>query len=248
MELGCERERIEQMIRSTLWESGCTGVVVGLSGGVDSAVAAALCVKALGREHVLGLAMPSALTPPEDLEDVRTFCDTTGIEHRVIPIEPILEAYFTLPGAERTPYLAGNLMARIRMTTLYYVANQERRLVCGTSNRSEYLLGYSTKHGDSAADFQPILHLYKTQVYALARALGVGGRIIEKPPSAGLWQGQTDEGEIGLSYAEIDAALAALAEHGWAAATPAEEKVLAMVKKTVHKRLAAPNLLGSSRP
>lgn len=246
-ELGCERERIEQMIRAALWESGCTGVVVGLSGGVDSAVAAALCVKALGREPVLGLAMPSALTPPGDLDDVRNFCDNFGIEHRVLPIEPILESYLALPGTERTPYLAGNLMARIRMTVLYYVANRERRLVCGTSNRSEYLLGYSTKYGDSAADIQPILHLYKTQVYALARSLGVGESIVEKPPSAGLWSGQTDEAEIGLSYAEIDAALAALEVQGWKSASPSEERVLAMVKKTEHKRLASPNLLGSRR-
>jgi NAD+ synthase len=236
------------MIRAALWESGCGGAVVGLSGGVDSAVAAVLCVKALGKEHVLGLAMPSSLTPPDDLDDVRGFCDSFGIEYRVLPIEPILDAYFALPGTERTPYLAGNLMARIRMTLLYYVANRERRLVCGTSNKSEYLLGYSTKYGDSAADVQPILHLYKTQVYALARALGVGRRIIDKPPSAGLWHGQTDEGEIGLSYVDIDAALAALEEHEWLPGSPTEERVLAMVKKTEHKRLAPPNLLGAGRP
>ncbi len=155
----------------------------------------------------------------------------------------MLAAFKTLPGFTESPYLLGNLMARIRMTVLYYHANQDHRLVCGTSNRSECMLGYCTKYGDNAADFQPIVHLYKTEVYEMAREMKIPEPILTKTPSAGLWAGQSDEGEIGLSYAEIDAALRNLEANGWKAASPAEEKVLARAQKNAHKRLAAPSLL-----
>jgi NAD+ synthase len=125
---------------------------------------------------------------------------------------------------------------------LYFHANRDHRLVCGTSNRSEYMLGYCTKFGDNAADFQPILHLYKTDVYDIARELGIPEPIVKKAPSAGLWAGQSDEGEIGLSYEEIDASLKYLETNGWVASNPSQEKVLALVKKNAHKRLPAPSL------
>ena len=240
---GCALVRIEQMLRHAFWEAGAEGVVVGVSGGVDSAVAAAVCARALGPESVLALSLPSAVSAPEDLEDAAELCRRLGCEHRAVPIEGVLEAYRGLPGFEETPYLLGNLMARTRMAVLYYYANRDRRLVCGTSNRTEYLLGYSTKWGDSAADLQPLLHLYKHEVYRLARELALPARILEKPPSAGLWPGQQDEKELGLSYAAIDAALAALAAHDWQAETPVEEQVLARVKATGHKRREAVSLL-----
>jgi NAD+ synthase len=129
------------------------------------------------------------------------------------------------------------------MAVLYYHANLDNKIVCGTSNRSEYMLGYCTKFGDNAADVQPLLHLYKTEVYEYARDLGIPESIIKKAPSAGLWEGQRDEEELGLSYAEIDPALQALELHDWVAATPNEEKVLNLVKKNEHKRFSAPNLL-----
>jgi NAD+ synthase len=129
------------------------------------------------------------------------------------------------------------------MAVLYYHANRDQKIVCGTSNRSEYLLGYCTKFGDNAADFQPLLHLYKTEVYEYARELGIPESIIKKTPSAGLWEGQSDEKEIGLSYAEIDQSLRALEQQEWEAVTPAQKKVLERVRKNEHKRLAAPNLL-----
>ncbi|MEN6611721.1 MAG: NAD(+) synthase, partial [Methanoregulaceae archaeon] len=118
------------------------------------------------------------------------------------------------------------------------------RLVCGTSNKSEYMLGYCTKYGDNAADIQPIVHLLKREVYEVARELGIPEPILRKPPSAGLWEGQSDEGEIGIPYAEIDTALSALESQEWVAKTPLEEKVLALVKKSEHKRLPAPSLAG----
>ena len=129
--------------------------------------------------------------------------------HRVVSIEPMLKGFMTMPEFKESRYLLGNLMARIRMAVLYYHANRDQKIVCGTSNRSEYMLGYCTKFGDNAADLQPLLHLYKTEVYDYAQELGIPESIIKKAPSAGLWEGQSDEEEIGLSYAEIDNSLQA---------------------------------------
>jgi len=241
--LGCRMGQVEQMIRYAYWNTGCKGIVIGLSGGIDSAVAAAFCCRAVGPANVLGLSLPTNVSNPADIRDVAELCSNLGMTHRIVDIEPMLSAYRTMPEFRESPYLLGNLMARIRMTVLYYHANRDNRVVCGTSNRSEYMLGYCTKYGDNAADIQPILHLYKTDVYVVARELGIPGAILEKTPSAGLWEGQSDEKEIGLSYAEIDASLKALENHDWKAASPVEEKVLALVKKSAHKRISAPNLL-----
>lgn len=242
-ELGCRLGQIEQMVRYAYWNSGCTGIVLGVSGGVDSAVAAAFCCRAIGPDKVLGLSLPSAISNPEDCKDAALLCSRLGMEHKIVSIEPMLESFRAMPEYTGTRYLTGNLMARIRMTAVYYHANIDHRLVCGTSNRSEYLLGYCTKFGDNAADIQPILHLYKDEVYEAARELGIPEPIIKKAPSAGLWEGQSDEGEIGLSYTDLNASLRALELHQWKATTPTEEKVLALVKKSEHKRLPAPNLL-----
>jgi len=242
-ELGCRMGQVEQMIRYAYWNSGCAGIVVGVSGGVDSALAAAFCCRAVGPDKVLGLSLPTAVSTPKDLIDAQDFCAGLGMEHRVISIDPMLAAFKTIPDFVETPYLLGNLMARIRMTVLYYHANRDHRLVCGTSNRSEALLGYCTKYGDNAADLQPIIHLYKTDVYVMAKEMMIPAPILNKTPSAGLWAGQSDEGEIGLSYAEIDMALKNLEANGWKAQTPAEEKVLARAEKNAHKRLPAPSLL-----
>jgi NAD+ synthase len=242
-DLGCSMGRVEQMIRYAYWNTGCKGIVVGLSGGIDSAVAAAFCCRAIGPDKVLGLSLPSPVSNPADLKDAADLSRKLGIAHRVVSIDPMLAGFRTIPEFVETPYLLGNLMARIRMTTLYYHANRDNRIVCGTSNRSEYMLGYCTKYGDNAADLQPILHLYKTDVYTVARELGIPEPIMKKAPSAGLWEGQSDEREIGLTYAEIDASLMALEEHEWKADTPTEEKVLALVRKSLHKRVPAPNIL-----
>jgi len=242
-EFACRMGRVEQMLRYAYWNSGCTGIVVGVSGGVDSAVAAAYCCRAVGPEKVLGLSLPTSVSNPQDVKDAAGLCAGLKMEHRVINIDPMLEAFKTLPEFKETPYLLGNLMARIRMTVLYYHANRDNRFVCGTSNRSEYMLGYCTKYGDNAADVQPILHLYKTEVYEMAKEMKIPEPIIQKTPSAGLWTGQSDEGEIGLSYAEIDSALKNLEANNWKAVTPSEEKVLVRVQKNSHKRLGAPNLL-----
>ena len=231
------------MIRHTVWFSGLEELVVGLSGGIDSAVAAALCCRAVGPEQVLGVSLPTLVTPPSDMVDAADLAAALGIHHIIQPIDPILAAYGCLEGYRATPYLNGNLMARIRMTVLYYHANRDHRLVCGTSNRTEYLLGYCTKFGDNAADLQPLLHLYKGDVYTLAADFPIPPAIISKPPSAGLWHGQSDEQELGLSYPIIDAALRSLQAHQWVASGLVEEQVLAKVKNSTHKRVAGPNLL-----
>lgn len=246
-ELGCRMGQVEQMIRYAYWNSGCTGVVIGLSGGVDSAVAAVFCCRAIGGEKVLGLSLPSSVSDPADIKDAAALCNQTGMTHRIVSIDPMLEGFKAMPGFKESRYLVGNLMARIRMATLYYYANRDHKIVCGTSNRSEYMLGYCTKFGDNAADLQPLLHLYKTEVYEYAHELGIPEVIIKKAPSAGLWEGQSDEAEIGLSYSEIDSTLNSLEHQGWDAGTPLQEKVLALVKKSEHKRLIAPNLLAVQR-
>jgi NAD+ synthase len=242
-DLGCRMGQVEQMIRYAYWNSGCTGIVIGVSGGVDSAVATAFCCRAVGPDKVLGLSLPSAVSNKKDCDDAATLCTMLDMEHRIISIEPMLAGFRQLPGFTASPYLLGNLMARIRMTVLYYHANRDHRLVCGTSNRSEYMLGYCTKFGDNAADIQPILHLYKSDVYVMAEELGIPEPIIRKAPSAGLWEDQSDEKEIGLSYNQIDRALRALEDRNWQPENTTEEKVLALVMKNGHKRMSAPTLL-----
>ena len=242
--LGCEIERIKQMIRHTVWSADAKGLVVGISGGLDSAVAAGLCAGAIGGEHVLGLLLPSEVTSDEDLADGEAVCRKFGIPCEVVSIAPLLCTFVEIiPDYEDNAYLSGNLMARLRMATLYYFANQRNALVCGTSNRSEYLLGYSTKYGDSAADLQPILHLYKTTVSELAGSLGVPESVIRKAPSAGLFPGQSDEADLGYAYSELDAALRSLEANDWKAESETETAVLEKVRKSAHKRMPQPNLL-----
>ena len=245
-DIGCEKTRVENLIRQAIWSAGAEGVVVGVSGGIDSAVVAALASGSLGSERVFAFFLPSATTPPADEEDVKRLCQDLSIDLRIIPIDGIIDAYRQMDGFVEEPALVGNLMARTRMAILYYQANLSNRLVIGTSNRTEYLIGYCTKWGDNAADLQPILHLSKQDVYLLGEELRIPEAIIKKVPSAGLWEGQSDEKELGLSYTEIDSALAILEENGWKAENEIHERVLEMVKRSAHKRMPAFSLAGSS--
>jgi NAD+ synthase len=198
---------LESFIAHALEASGRKGVVLGLSGGVDSALVAKLCTDALGAERVLALGLPEGKGGP-DLADAKAYAKELGIALRVVDIAPFvsaLEGGLEPPKAARVP--RGNLRARIRMVVWYYVANTEDLVVMGTGNKSELLTGYFTRWGDGGADFLPIGDLYKTQVWAMARALGVPKKIVDKTPTAGLWRGQTDEGELGISYADLDRVL-----------------------------------------
>jgi NAD+ synthase len=185
---------------------GFDRVVLGLSGGVDSALTAALAARALGPEHVVPVLMPYRTSSPASEGDARAVCDMLGIEPIVVDISPQVDAYFERhPDADRDR--RGNKMARERMSILYDMSSVHRALVIGTSNKTELLLGYGTVFGDQAHALNPLGDLYKTQVFALARALQLPERVLDKPPSADLWEGQSDEEELGFEYAVVDVLL-----------------------------------------
>lgn len=195
---------IKEFIRQKVEESGGKGVVVGLSGGLDSAVVAVLSAQAIGPEKVLVIHMPSDASSPKDLDDSKELAEAFGMEFKVIRISSSVSSFSgILPSPERKD-LKGNIMARCRMIILFHYANLMGRVVMGTSNKSELLIGYYTKFGDGGSDFLPIGDLYKSEVRELARRIGIPDYLVEKPPSAGLWAGQTDEDEIGVSYEDLD--------------------------------------------
>lgn len=216
MNLEIEQNRIIDFIRNEIRKAGVGGAVIGISGGIDSALAATLTVKALGKDKVLGIHMPeSSLTPSEDSKDAKTLADWLGIEFQTIDISGIISAFMAaIPESESADRLSvGNLKARIRMSLLYFHANRMNRMVIGTGNKTEILLGYFTKYGDGGVDLEPIGGLYKTDVWELSRRLGVPESIITKKPSAGLWAGQTDEAELGISYLKVDEVLKRLEQY-----------------------------------
>ncbi len=197
---------LTSFIRDTVETSGTRGVVAGLSGGIDSALSAALAVRALGSERVHGFVLPYRTSQPESEQDARAVAQHLGIPHRVIDISPMIDAYFALePDAKADR--RGNKMARERMTILFDQAKKLDALVLGTSNKTEILLGYSTVFGDNASSLNPLGDLYKCQVRQLSRHLSLPARIVDKVPSADLWPGQTDEDELGVSYDTADEVL-----------------------------------------
>ena len=195
-------EKIVSFIRERVNEAKVEGVVVGVSGGVDSATTVFLAVKALGKDKVLGLIMP--YYENQDVEDAKLVCETLGIDYKIINIKPIVDAFEKSLDFEPDKITKGNIMVRTRMILLYAHANQYNLLVLGTSNKSELLTGYYTKWGDGASDYAPLINLYKTEVWEIAKRLGVPEKIIKKKPTAGLWIGQTDEDELGISYKLLD--------------------------------------------
>ncbi len=225
-----EISRLVQWIAESVRDTGAKGVVLGISGGIDSAVCAALAKKALG-EHVLGLILPCH-SSPEDLSDARMVCGHLDLLCEEIDLGPVLDRLTETLGSNH-PRLVGNLKARLRMTVLYHKAAELGFLVMGTSNRSEWEIGYFTKYGDGAADIQPLIHLLKKDVQKLARVLKLPRRIITKPPSAGLWDGQTDEGDLGFTYKQLDSYLS-----GREAGVPqnVRKRIQELRAQTAHKR------------
>jgi NAD+ synthase len=190
-------------IREEVRSAGFSKVVLGLSGGIDSAIVAFLAVKALGPENVLGIMMPYKTSSKESLEDAQRVVEATGMRSKKIEITDMVDAYFAKE-PDISNMRKGNKMARERMTILYDYSAKENALVLGTSNKTEILLGYSTQWGDSASAINPIGDLLKTQVWALSEYMGVPKEVIEKKPSADLWEGQSDEDELGFSYYMAD--------------------------------------------
>ncbi|MBQ8180254.1 MAG: NAD+ synthase [Candidatus Methanomethylophilaceae archaeon] len=233
-------------IRTTVEGAGCDGVVIGISGGIDSAVVTKLCVDALGSDRVLNIFMPSRVTPAEDYKTTSELCSGWGTEYRVVDIQPAVDALAAvLLTGEETPLERGNISARCRMVVLYNFAKKRRYLVVGTSNQSEIMMGYFTKFGDGACDVTPLANLYKTEVRQVARLIGVPEDIIVKPPSAGLWEGQTDESDMGIKYADLDAILYDL-EHDMTVAQISQDtgiprekvdEIRRQVESMEHKRL-----------
>jgi len=234
-------------IKTELNRVGFSRALLGVSGGVDSAVSLYLCANALGPENVLALRMPYKTSPDNTLEDAQMMIDDLGVPSMTIEItdmvDPLVNRYDDI-----SKLRAGNIMARMRMIVLYDQSSAFNGLVMGTSNKTEMLLGYSTIFGDSAAALQPLGDLYKTQVRQLARHLGVPEKVIQKPPSADLWLGQTDEGELEFTYERVDQLLYFLVDQRYRPETCVQEgfeqdfvdRVVRMMRRNHFKRVMPP--------
>ncbi len=195
-----------RFIKDETTNAGFSKAVIGVSGGVDSAVSAMLAAQALGKENVLGAILPYRTSNPKSIEDANSVISSTGIRSELIDITKMVDAYCS-ENKVTDSLRIGNVIARMRMIILYDLSAREKALVIGTSNKSEILVGYGTQHGDLASAINPLGDLYKSQVWQLATTIGVPKSVIEKTPSADLWEGQTDEDDIGVKYSELDALL-----------------------------------------
>jgi NAD+ synthase len=231
-------ERLVLWIRDKVVAGGGKGVVLGLSGGVDSSVLAVLCHRAFP-QTTLAVIMP-CYNNRKDIEHTQMVADKFSIPTRTVVIDSVFDALLkVLPDDKVEPDVSrvaqANIKARLRMVTLYYFANRLKYMVVGAGNRDELSVGYFTKYGDGGVDIQPLGNMLKGQLRELAKFLSIPEPIINKPPSAGLWEGQTDEGELGLSYDELDRYLAT-----GAAAAEIKKRIESMIATSEHKRQPPP--------
>jgi NAD+ synthase len=229
---------VSSWIKEQVDKAGARGIVLGLSGGIDSAVVAALALRSL-RPNVLGLLLPCHSHRQDD-EDARMVAEHLGLETLTVDLTPVFDLLLTrFPPANAM--VTANLKPRLRMMTLYHFAGLKQYLVAGTGNKSEIAVGYFTKYGDGGSDLLPLGDMLKSQVRDLAVQLGLPTAIIDKPPSAGLLPGQTDEGELSISYGELDQALTAIAAKRDESIPPAvRRRVEHLIKNSEHKRLPIP--------
>lgn len=237
---------IKEFISDYVYNSSFAGAVIGLSGGLDSSVAVKLCVQSLGKDRVFGLVLPSKFTPKQDIDDAIGLADELGMRYEIIDIEPVLGKFMEVLPADRKA--EGNLAARVRMSILYHYAFTKKSLVVGTSDKSETCIGFFTKFGDGGADLLPIADLYKIQVRALGKFLGLPSGILQKKSSPRLWKDHLAEEELGLSYETLDPILHLLIDKKMASKDIAKQlhlsisqadQVLEMVRKNAHKRQTA---------
>ncbi|UPW01374.1 NAD+ synthase [Halorussus gelatinilyticus] len=251
-ELEARRDHLVGFIRETAEAAGTDQAVLGLSGGIDSTLTAYLAVEALGEANLRGLVMPGEVSREDNMSDAEWVAQELGIPYDVFEINPIVNEFLdTYSEAEDDRLAVGNARARTRAVLNYLVANHEGSLVLGTGNRSEALVGYFTKYGDGAVDCHPLGNLYKQQVRQLAAHVGVPEELVEKPATAGLWAGQTDEEELGIGYDALDAILALHVDGPLSVAATARElddvteeqvrTIRGMVERSQHKRRVPPS-------
>lgn len=197
-------QKIIQFMTNYFEEAGVTKGIIGLSGGVDSSLVAYLAAEALGKENLIGVLLPYEKSSRDSLIHGKIIADNLNIKSYKVDISPMVNAYFNNYERDANKLRQGNFMARMRMSVLYDLSAAENALVLGTSNKTELYLGYMTQYGDAACAFEPVGHLYKTEIWQLAKMLGVPPEIINKKPSADLWQDQTDEQELGITYKKAD--------------------------------------------
>ena len=231
IDTGLVRKILTEFLRSEVTRAGFSRAVLNLSGGIDSAVSFALAAEALGSQNVLALRLPYKTSSADSLVHAQLLIDQFGCPSKTISITGMVDPLIELD-PEMSAIRKGNLMARARMIVAYDQSEAFKGLVVGTGNKTEILLGYTTLYGDSASALNPIGDLYKTQVRQLARALSIPEAIISKPPSADLWKGQTDEGELGFTYEEVDKLLYLLVDQRY---RPEECVEAGFEEKFVHK-------------
>jgi len=233
---------ISSFIKREIKKRESQGVVIGMSGGIDSSLTTVLAVKALGNQQVFGLILPdSSVTPKTDTKNAIDLAKSLRIKYKIIELNKIKKQIVN--GLPKNKMARANLLVRLRMSLLYYYATVMNRLVLGTGDKSEMMLGYFTKYGDGGADLFPIADLYKTEVRSLAQYLGIPAKIIDKKSSARLWKGQTTEEEIGIKYEEIDKILEQIEDGSIHLSSTSDKlnednvsKIKSMLEKNEHKQ------------